>query len=613
MLKGIKKVAAAMSLCGAFALSFVGCGTDELSALAPLAEASGLFGDSTAVDVNFEEHTLTLDSAVDSLVIGSLDVLGGSKYYLALDDDPVDPEIDWDNELNEGSVIYFKDTNEVRVVVMDDENRTLSVWTIKVPKIESSSSSDAESSAEESSENSSSSEAASSSEEGSSEDGSSAVKNDSFASENASSSAGAIAESSTANSSESKDAESSATDISSESKDAESSSAEASSESKNTESSSSETAIESSAVAEPESSSAEIPAEESSSSVAILAPEPESSSEAALESSSSEEVVTYVKLTDFVDGCRTVGKCSVSLEDSKIYVEMEYGSDLRNLSISPLESSLDLTRSKEMQFEYNGEVKTFNVVAGVQLPGADFDERVDSFWGTTSDAMATEGVGKYIVTIYMSSTANATFDNSWLTLETKTVTGTGWNIDGGWKMAGGFYYAGSFSAENAGELYMADPSSGNACVDGCPADISKYMSFGKPFNARPSSFEVKYSYYHSENTNDTYPQSSLIYVVLLSADNKIVAAGKISDDQTVTNVQKTVELKYGSDAGLSDALGVSGLQVGTGDEDVASIRVMAASSALAYIADGGTSSQMEKHFRGGEGSQLMLNYLKLNY
>lgn len=341
----------------------------------------------------------------------------------------------------------------------------------------------------------------------------------------------------------------------------------------------------------------------------------ESSSSEENDSSSSEAAQPQaVKLADLsVDGG------TVTVEGSKVYVEMPYESDLSSIQLIPLDTTNNLIRPVEMEFEdADGNVGTYSVVAGVQLPGSDFSARND-FWATTSDAMAEEGSGTYYlsfipISVTMSSEANAVFEGSNLTIKTISVAGSALNIDGGWKMAGGFYYAGSFTGVNCSSIYQA--SNEEASADGSPADFSQYMIHGKPFTGRPSAFRVRYKYDHHQNTNETYLQKALIYVVLVSADNKIVAAGSLTEEASLDDwVEKTVKLNYGSDAGLLTAgyTGLSDLSVGTGEEDVASIRVMFASSAFAYVADGGTSSQMKKRFRGGENSSLTLDDFKLIY
>lgn len=341
-----------------------------------------------------------------------------------------------------------------------------------------------------------------------------------------------------------------------------------------------------------------------------------SSSEGIVSSSSETAQPQAVKLADL-----SVEGGTVTVEGSKVYVEMPYGTDLSAITLSPLDTANNLIRPVEMQFEdANGNVGTYSVVAGVQLPGSDFSARND-FWATTSDAMATAGEGKYRPlainwTVTMSSGANADFDGSSLSLSSKIVSGVASGaalaVKDGFKLAGGFYYAGSFSGTNCASIYQA--SNSEASPDDA-ADFSQYMSHGQDFTARPLAFEVRYMYSHQQNSNGTYPQKALIYVVLVSANDEIVASGVVTEDASVDDWKtQNVTLDYGSDNGLLGAgyAGLSGLIAGTGDEDVASIRVMFASSAYAYVADGGEEGS-SGNYRGGENSSLTLDDFKLIY
>jgi hypothetical protein len=104
--------------------------------------------------------------------------------------------------------------------------------------------------------------------------------------------------------------------------------------------------------------------------------------------------------------------------------------------------------------------------------------------------------------------------------------------------------------------------------------------------------------------------------MLVSADSKVVATGAIMDEATVESSEKEVTLSYGADP-FSLLTGVypvaAGLELGTGDEDVASIHVMFASSAYAHVAAGGTLGLEKKNYRGGENSSLTLDNFKLIY
>ena len=341
-----------------------------------------------------------------------------------------------------------------------------------------------------------------------------------------------------------------------------------------------------------------------------------SSSEVTVSSSSETAQPQAVKLADL-----SVEGGTVTVEGSKVYVEMPYGTDLSAITLSPLDTANDLIRPVAMKFEdANGTVGTYSVVAGVQLPGSDFSARND-FWATTSDAMATAGEGKYRPlainwTVTMSSGANAAFDGSSLSLSSKIVTGVASGaalaVKDGFKLAGGFYYAGSFSGSNCASIYQA--SNSEASPDDA-ADFSQYMSHGQDFTARPLAFEVRYMYSHQQNSNGNYPQKALIYVVLVSANDEIVASGVVTEESSVDDWKtQDVTLDYGSDNGLLSAAyaGLSGLTTGTGGEDIASIRVMFASSAHAYVADGGEEGS-SGNYRGGENSSLTLDDFKLIY
>lgn len=346
------------------------------------------------------------------------------------------------------------------------------------------------------------------------------------------------------------------------------------------------------------------------SSTSVEAGSSSSSVEAESSENSSSSSATPVPQTVKLEDLDVVNGRSMSLSGSKIYVEMPYGADLSKVQLIPLDTTNDLRRPVEMEFEDDeGNVATYTVVAGVQLPGSDFSVRND-FWATTSDAMAASAKVN-LITSY-SSKANLVFKSESETLyaELSTISVSKGIL--AWKMAGGFYYAGYFSGTDCSYIYKATNDS-----DGDPADFSQYMSHGQPFAARPSAFEIRYKYVHENNSNETYPQRALIYVVLVSADNKIVASGVITESSSVNDwTSQTVNLDYGNDNGLLSAgyTGFSDLAgVGSGDEDVASIRVMFASSAFAYVADGGNAFVKDERFRGGENSQLFLDDFKLIY
>ena len=215
--------------------------------------------------------------------------------------------------------------------------------------------------------------------------------------------------------------------------------------------------------------------------------------------------------------------------------------------------------------------------------------------------------------IKVSSEANLEFDGGMATVTTREVEGSFLFIDGSWKMAGGFYFAGSYAGKTALDIYEQGSDGGTPSTD-C-SDISKDMTFGKPFTARPTAFTVKYSYSHVANKSTDYPQKSLVYVMLVGKNGKVVATGAFSDEASVEMKSRTVELSYGKDPFglLSGEYPVAeGLSLGTGEEDVTSIHVMFASSAYAHVVCGGTVGNSGK-YRGGENSALVLDGFKLIY
>lgn len=332
----------------------------------------------------------------------------------------------------------------------------------------------------------------------------------------------------------------------------------------------------------------------------------ESSSSEENDSSSSEAAQPQaVKLADLsVDGG------TVTVEGTKVYVEMPYGSDLSSIQLIPLDTMNNLIRPVEMEFENaDGNVGTYSVVAGVQLPGSDFSAR-DDFWATTSDAMAEE---KTAALITISSKSNLEFDGGAVTVTTREVGGAFTIIPGSWKMAGGFYFAGSYSGTTALDIYQQGYTSGTPSTD--ESYIAKDMTFGKSFTARPTAFTVKYSYTHEANSSSSYPQKSLVYVMLVGENGKVVATGAFSDNASTDMAERKVQLSYGADPFglLSGGYAIAeGLTLGTGDEDVTTIHVMFASSAYAHVVAGGTAGNSGK-YRGGENSSLTLDDFKLIY
>lgn len=423
-------------------------GETEPQVAAP--DLSELFENVDDAEIDVESRSIVLPAGTSSFKVDNIAALGGNKCYLALDDDPVDPEIDWDNPVSTGTELEIGEEG-LRLVVLDDANRVIAVWTVSLPERKSSSSVKAKSS--------SSSEKSSSSEE--------------------------------------------------------------------------------------VSSSSETP--ESSSSA-------ESSSSVTPQSSSSETSVS---------------------------------------------SSVETSSSEREE---------------PQLPGSDFSARND-FWATTSDAMATE---KTSAAITVSSEANLAFGDGMATITTRKIEGSLAVIDGDRKMASGFYFAGSYAGETALDIYEQGYTDGTPSTD--DSYIVKDMTFGKPFTARPTAFTVKYSYSHVANKSTDYPQKSLVYVMLVGKNGKVVATGAFSDEASVEMKSRTVELSYGKDPFglLSGGYPVAeGLSLGTGEEDVTSIHVMFASSAYAHVVSGcGVllgADLAPQNFRGGENSALVLDDFKLIY
>lgn len=474
-------------------------------------------------DIDAESMTIVLPEGTETFTVDNIAALGGNKCFLALDDDPVDPEIDWDHPVTTGKTFEIGEDG-LDIVVLDESNRVIAVWHVTLPEEDvSSSSGKAKSSSSTEEESSSSEEESSSSEE-----------------------------------------------VSSSSSEEESSSSE-----------------------EPESSSDEVV--ESSSSME------EESSSSEPESSASEPV----KLSDL-----SVAKGTVAVKDSLVYVELPYGTDLSKVNLLPLDTVNDLRRKVAMEFaDDSGNVATYSVVAGVQLPGSDFSARND-FWATTSDAMATK---KTSAAITVSSSANLEFDGGMATITTREVEGSFVIIDGSWKMAGGFYFSGEYAGETALDIYEQGYTSGTPSTG--DSYIANDMSFGKPFTAHPTAFSLKYSYSHVANKSTDYPQKSLVYVMLVGKNGKVVATGAFSDDESVEMKTRTVNLSYGKDPfGLlsGDYPVAEGLTLGKGDEDVTAIHVMFASSAYAHVVSGGTAGNSGK-YRGGENSALVLDDFKLIY
>ena len=574
-------------LCLTLALSMlVACdSTDEV--IEPVYSVVGSLeidcAESDGVDSSSRTITCTpLKKHGDSVKVKTFDLLDGYSAYIVDGDDLEDPEVDWESSVKPGKNIAVPDTGFFGIVVLDDKDRVADVWKVVIKKAVSSSSTKKSSS--------------------------SSVKLSSSSAKPKSSSSSKKSSCSSAkpvNSSSSKKSSSSSAkpESSSFSKKSSSSSAKSESSSSSKKSSSSSAKPESSSSAKVESSSSE----ELSSSSVIEVPtnDPPIIVVGPPSSSNSEQAVL---LRDFAVA---VQNSSVRVEGKKVYVEVPYGTNLKTLRVLPMDTLANLERPVEMAFVDDlGVLGIYTVVAGMQLPGTTFNARdYSGFWATTSDAMENTVTKS---SIKIKSEANLEFGSSQMTISTKEVSGSWIGIEGSWKMAGGFYFAGTYDGISAIDIYE------QGYVDGTPSlnssDISEDMSFGKPFSARPTGFDVTYSYSHVNNSNSTYPQKSLIYVMLVSSDNKVVASGVVTDNSSVGMHKAHVDLAYGSDSGiLSSSYPVaSGLSVGTGAENVATIHVMFASSAYAFIVDGGMLGNSDR-YRGGENSKLVVDDFKLVY
>ena len=229
--------------------------------------------------------------------------------------------------------------------------------------------------------------------------------------------------------------------------------------------------------------------------------------------------------------------------------------------------------------------------------------------------MATEGSVQVVANYTFTATANLVENGESISLSSEIVSCAWAGILGAKKLATGIYFAGTYAGQNAMNIYDVNYTSGTPSTD--LSDISSQMTFGREFTARPSAFELTYSYVHVANSNSSYPQKALAYVILVSKDSKAVAIGAFTLDASAEGTS-TTELSYGADpdAVLSAGyVGTSDLTLGTGREDVASIRVVFASSAYAHVVAGGTTVMNDPaiEYRGGEGSTLTLENWKLIY
>ncbi len=606
----------------------------ESSSTAPREETPSLsfisFESSDTDSLSDSSHTvfITRKSSADTLVVDSLALADGYSLYLAADNDPVDPALG--ARIGADSAIAVPGVDSVRLVVLNAKNVIDAVWTVRWKDIGAGSSSSAagkNSSSSVAGKSSSSAKAASS---GSAQSSSSAV----VESSSAKSSSSATGESSSAAASSSAGAVSSSAKSSAKSISVLQFSVSGSNlvytldsvQKKISVTLSSRNALDSVQVKRLTVSAGATCGLPTATNLSFVDPLNSGiatySFKITAEDGSSDTwsiEATYPLGVNLSDLAFTGG--TVAVTGNKIYVEVPYGTDISAITLSPLDTANDLRDWKALYFvDATGALAAYSVKAGYQVPGSDFSARDNSFWATTSDAMATQGSATVAVITHYKFTSSASLveNGSSISLSTKEVVCAwgmieGAEISGGWKMATGAYFAGTFSGADAKNIYDVDYSSGTPSTGA--SDISKLMTFGRPFTARPDSFAVTYSYAHVANSSSDYPQKDLIYVMLVSADKKVVATGAIIDDASVETTTKRVALSYGADPNglLTGGYPVaSGLTLGSGTEEVARIHIMFASSAYAYVVAGGAAGSSGK-YRGGENSELVLDQFKLVY
>lgn len=306
------------------------------------------------------------------------------------------------------------------------------------------------------------------------------------------------------------------------------------------------------------------------------------------------------KSSSSVDSVSSSAESSSSEESSSSKAKSSSSDEPTTPSSSSVESSSGVVSS-------SSEISSSSVEE-IQLPGSDFTARND-FWATTSDAMAT---ARTAALIKISSEENLVENGNSITISSREVNGS-LLVDGSWKMAGGYYFTGTYAGTTALDIYQQGYTSGTPSTD--DSYIVNDMTFGKPFTARPRAFELTYSYNHVAGKSEKYPQKSLVYVMLLDKDRKVVALGSLMDTASVELTTRTVELEYGKDSQgiLTGGYPVAdSLTLGTGKEDVAEIVVMFASSAFAHVVSGGIAGN-SGNYRGADGASLTLDQFTLIY
>lgn len=325
------------------------------------------------------------------------------------------------------------------------------------------------------------------------------------------------------------------------------------------------------------------------------------------------------------------GKEAVIDEERKaIHVDdLDFRTNLTSLELSEITLSDGATANVSMGESYdfgsgvqvtvknaNGEIETYSVKAGYQLPGENFnswkgdDVTPDSIWGNA---------------------------NTILTTTEKTTSGSmiGAKIQTGsalTKVASGSLYTADFNPNGVGVLSMASAATW--------PDGNELLDFGKPFAARPEFMEVKFSYDGKGDSCDIYilleSRTGDKNVNRKSSDvNKLVASAwfrstkadnsgrenpdVVSVSEPDENKMRTLrlKLKYGEPLAGSPIENSStfntnlsssnksainnGLVQGTGEEPVTHIRVVFASSA-----DG-------NHYKGAKGATLVVDEMRLIY
>lgn len=619
------------------------------------------------------------DSIVFKDVGKILEITGGDAAYRATTDDEYDPDIvDWETPLKDGIAVSFDGSDTLKIVVLDSTNCVTDVWKILLSgrpsssstKASSNSSKKVSSSSKKDMDKSSSSvkdSGSSASEKG--KDSSSSRKGDSASSKESSSESFTDLSSNSVNgsSSSSTNTASSFDKKSSSSEEEPSSSEENSSSSEEVEDSSSSEAVPPELSSEKEIATFQIwvsgtrftdaDLNRNLKTISLKLPTVTAVdsvqmyrltlSEGASATVPLKSNLVLTKVGDYTyeyaftvsaedgssDDWRIVASIpkgvnvknfAVDVEDSrvtingtKIYVELPYDStlDLTALKVLPMDTNANLLRPLKMNFvDENDELQTYEVVAGMQLPGTNFNSLILDFWGTTSNAMGTAAT---VADIKVSSEENLSVTKSGVTMTSKILIGeTGLlGIEGSKKLVGGFYFTGSYGGTSALSLYDRTNSGSTPSLG--DSDASKDMTFGRPFKCRPESFTVQYSYAHVANSNKTYPQKYLIYVLLVSEDNYVVASGVVTGNSSVSSKSTDVPLTYGDASGiLSAGFPVASSFAGVdGTKNVASIHVMFASSAYAHVVAGGTTwlNDPTGDFRGGEGASLTIESFRLNY